>query len=389
VLSARIKRINESLTLAMTQKARELKAQGKDILSFTAGEPDFDTPNVIKEEAIKALHAGKTKYTAVGGIPELLNAISDKLKRENGLTYAPNNIVVSNGAKQSLFNLLAVLIDAGDEVIIPNPSWVSYPEMVMYYQGIPVFVETDETTGFKLTAPMLASAITPKTKILMLNSPSNPTGAIYSKGELEALAAVLKGTDILVFSDEMYEKLIYDNAEFVATASISDDMFERTITINGLSKSVAMTGWRIGYFATPKKEIVDAVVTLQGQSTSNINSITQYASLAALDGRADADIEMMRKAFQERKDFAHTAFNAIEGLSVSNGQGAFYLFVNTKQVEMDSMKFCLDLLEKEGIATVPGVGFGSEGYFRFSYATNLETIKEGIARIERYVKSLS
>ena len=386
LLSQRIGRMEESLTIAMTQKARELKAQGKNILSFSAGEPDFDTPDVIKKAAIEAIEKGHTKYTAVAGIPELQQAISDKLKRENGLNYAPNQIVISNGAKQSLFNLFAVLLDAGDEVIIANPAWVSYPEMVNYYQGVSVFVQTDESTGFKLTPEQLKAAITPKTKILMLNSPSNPTGSVYTKEEILALGDVLKGTDILVFSDEMYEKLVYDGCEFVSFAAVSEDMFKRTITINGISKSVAMTGWRMGYFAFHDMEIVKAVIKLQSQSTSNINSITQYAAIPALDGRADADIEKMRQAFEERKNYAVKAFNEIPGLSVDNSNGAFYLFVNISAIEKDSMKFCLTMLEKAGIATVPGIGFGSDGYFRFSYATGIETIKEGIERIAAFVK---
>lgn len=387
MLSQRISRMEESLTIAMTQKARELKAQGRDVLSFSAGEPDFDTPQVIKDAAIKAINEGKSKYTAVAGIPELQQAIADKLKRDNNLDYAPNNIVVSNGAKQSLFILFAILLDAGDEVIIPNPAWVSYPEMVNYYEGKPVFIQTDESTGFKLTPEALKAAITPKTKILMLNSPSNPTGCVYSKEEILALGEVLKGTDILVFSDEMYEKLVYDGTVFTSFASVSEDMYKRTVTINGISKAVAMTGWRMGYFAFHDMAIVKAAIKLQSQSTSNINTPTQYAAITALDGSADADIEMMRKAFQERKDFAVKAFNAIEGLSVDNSLGAFYLFVNCSQIEKDSMKFCLKLLEDAGIATVPGIGFGSDGYFRFSYATDVDTIKHGIDRIAAFVKA--
>ncbi len=387
LLSQRINRMEESLTIAMTQKARELKAEGRNVLSFSAGEPDFDTPQVIKDAAIKAINEGKSKYTAVAGIPELQQTIADKLKRDNGLDYAPNNIVVSNGAKQSLFILFAILLDAGDEVIIPNPAWVSYPEMVNYYQGKPVFIQTDESTGFKLTPDALKAAITPKTKILMLNSPSNPTGSVYSKEEILALGEVLKGTDILVFSDEMYEKLVFDGTVFTSFASVSEDMYKRTVTINGISKAVAMTGWRMGYFAFHDMSVVKAAIKLQSQSTSNINTPTQYAAITALDGSADADIEAMRQAFEERKNFAVKAFNEIDGLSVANGSGAFYLFVNCSQVEKDSMKFCLRLLEEAGIATVPGIGFGSDGYFRFSYAMDIDTIREGIERIAQFVKA--
>jgi len=385
MFSKRIEKLSPSLTIAISQKARELKAQGKDVLAFSAGEPDFDTPKVIKDEAIKAINEGFTKYTSVAGIPELLEAIKYKLKNDNNLEYETDEIIVSNGAKQSLFNIFACLIDEGDEVIIPAPYWVTYPELVKYHFGTPVSVLTDESTGFKLTPEMLKKAITPKTKMLILTSPSNPTGAIYSKEELEALADVLKETNIWVVSDEMYEKLIYDG-EFTATASINEDMLNRTITVNGLSKSHAMTGWRFGYCASKNKDLVKNMIKLQSQSTSNINSITQKAAIPALLGKADADVEMMRKEFQKRRDYVYEAFNAIDGLSAAKPEGAFYIFVNHKEIMQDSMKFALTLLEEEGVAVVPGVGFGSEGYFRFSFATDLDTIKEGIKRIEKFVR---
>jgi len=383
-LASRMDKLSPSLTIAVSTLARELKAQGKDVLSFSAGEPDFDTPQRIKDEAIKAINEGFTRYTSVAGIPELLEAIAYKLKRDNGLTYAPSDIIVSNGAKQSLFNLFQALIDEGDEVIIPAPYWVTYPELVKYAGGTPVIIKTDDASGFKITPEQLRAAITPKTKMLILTSPSNPTGSVYTKSELEGLAEVLKGTDIVVASDEMYEKLVY-GVEFTAAASISEDMFARTVTINGLSKSVAMTGWRFGYLATPNKELIAAMNKLQSQSTSNINSITQKAAIPALRGEVDDDIEMMRQAFEARAQKAVEAFNAIEGLSVVKPQGAFYLFVNTKAIEPDSMKFAENLLKEEGVAVVPGLGFGSDGYFRFSFATDIDTITEGIARIERFV----
>lgn len=385
MFSRRISTLEESVTIAITSLARRLKAEGKDILSFGAGEPDFDTPTVIKESAKKALDDGFTKYTAVEGIPELLNAISNKLSRENNLTYSPKNIVVSNGAKQSLFNIFASLIDQDDEVIIPTPCWVTYPELVKYHGGKAVFVETTETTGFKMTASMLQNVITPHTKMVVLTSPSNPTGSVYSEEELREIADVLKGTKIWVCSDEMYEKLMYEGKKFVATASISDDMFQRTITVNGLSKSVAMTGWRMGYCASSNEELVKYMINLQSQSTSNINSITQKASITALSGAADHDIEMMRQAFEERRNRACELFNAIDGLSVLPPDGAFYLFVNCSRIEKDSMKFCAELLEKVGVAVVPGSAFGSEGYFRFSFATDLSTIEQGIKRIADFV----
>jgi len=386
MLSKRIQTLSSSLTIAITTLAQELKAEGKDILSFSAGEPDFDTPDAIKNAAKDALDTGKTKYTAVPGVPELLQAVADKLKRDNNLDYTPSMIQTNNGAKHSLFNLLQALIDEGDEVIIPAPYWVTYPEQVIYSGGISVIIETDDTNGFKITPEQLKAAITPKTKVLMINTPSNPTGAIYSRAELEALGEVLKGTDITVISDEMYEKLIYGDTEFTATASVSDDMFQRTITVNGLSKAAAMTGWRFGYLATPNKELIAVLNKLQSQSTSNINTLAQAAAIPGLDGTIDGVVEEMRVAFEARKNEAVELFNKIDGLSVVNPDGAFYLFVNIKSITDDSMQFSKDLLSEQGVAVVPGIGFGSEGYFRFSFATDIETIREGIKRIELFVK---
>ena len=387
MLTKRINSLSPSLTIAISTLAGELKAQGKDILSFSAGEPDFGTPQVIKEEAIKAINEGFTRYTPVPGIPELLEAIAAKLKRDNNLDYKPSQIIVSNGAKHSLFNILQALIEEGDEVIIPSPYWVTYPELVTYSGGKSVIIETQDSDGFKITPEQLEAAITPKTKMLILTSPSNPTGAVYSREELAALGKVLEKTDIWVVSDEMYEKLIYDGT-FTATASVSDDMYRRTITVNGLSKSVAMTGWRFGYLASADEELVAAMKKLQSQSTSNICSITQKAAIAGLDGRADADIEMMREAFKKRRNLAVALFNEDENLSVLSPAGAFYLFVNIKKVSNDSMQFCKDLLSEKGVAVVPGVGFGSEGYFRFSFASSEEQIKEGIARIRAFCKTI-
>ncbi|OHD85954.1 MAG: aspartate aminotransferase [Sulfuricurvum sp. RIFCSPLOWO2_02_FULL_43_45] len=384
MLTDRVNILSESITIAISTLAQELKAQGKNILSFSAGEPDFDTPQVIKDAAIKAINDGFTKYTAVDGIPDLKAAIALKLKRDNGLEYKPNQIIANNGAKHSLYNLFACTIQAGDEVIIPAPYWVTYPELVMYCGGTVVEIMTDDASGFKITPEQLKAALTPKTKMLILTSPSNPTGAVYSQEELTALGKVLEGTNIIVASDEMYEKLIYDG-EFTSAAAVSDDMFQRTVTINGLSKSVAMTGWRFGYMAAANTEIIQATKKLQSQSTSNINSITQKAAIVGLNGDADADIEAMRVQFKARRDEAVKLFNKVEGLSVLSPAGAFYLFVNIKEVSNDSMQFCKELLEEQGIAVVPGVGFGSEGYFRFSFATDIESIREGIKRIATFV----
>ncbi|RDX33957.1 pyridoxal phosphate-dependent aminotransferase [Arcobacter sp. HD9-500m-PIT-SAG02] len=386
-LANRMDNLSPSVTMAITALARELKAQGKDILSFSAGEPDFDTPDVIKDAAIKAIKDGYTKYTAVEGITETKQAIINKLKRDHGLNYELGHIVISNGAKHSLFNLFQLLLQKGDEVIIPAPYWVTYPEQVKYSDGIPVFIETDDSTSFKVTAEQIKAAITPQTSILLLNTPSNPTGAVYTKKELTAIGKVLEGTDILVFSDEMYEKIMYDGKEFTAAAQVSTDMYERTVTINGLSKSVAMTGWRFGYIATPKIQLVKAMIKLQGQCTSNVNSITQHAAIAALDGHADNSINMMKEAFEKRRNIAVSQFNAIKGITCVNPDGAFYLFVNIKEITNDSMKFSSDLLEEQGVAVVPGLAFGTEGYFRFSFATDLASIEEGIRRIKTFVES--
>lgn len=386
MLSKRIQVLSESMTLAITALAKQMKADGRDVLSFSAGEPDFDTPQIIKDAAIKAIQEGFTKYTAVIGAPDLIKAIQFKLKHENGLDYEVGDIISSVGAKQSLFNLMEAIIDEGDEVIIPSPYWVTYPEIVKFAGGKIVEIQTGDTTAFKITPEQLKNAITPKTKLLILNSPSNPTGSVYTKEDLFALAEVLKGTKVLVAADEMYEKLLYDGHVFTSVASISKDMFDRTITINGLSKSVAMTGWRFGYMACPIKEISNGVKKLQSQSTSNINSITQKAAIPALLGEVARDIEMMRVEFEKRRNVAVSLFNETEGLSVVSPDGAFYLFVNIKKISNDSLDFCKRLLENKGVATVPGIGFGSDGYFRFSFATSTENIEKGILRIREFIK---
>jgi aspartate aminotransferase len=387
MLTKRVNTLSESITIAITTLAGELKAEGKDILSFSAGEPDFGTPQVIKDAAIKAINEDYTKYTAVDGYPVLREAIANKLKRDNNLTYKPDQIMVNNGAKHSLFNLFSAVIEDGAEVIIPAPYWVTYPELVKYCGGKVVEIETNDTDGFKITPQQLKDAITDKTKMIVLTTPSNPTGSIYTKDELLALGKVLEGTDIIVASDEMYEKLTYEG-EFTSCAAVSDDMFKRTVTINGLSKSVAMTGWRFGYMAAADTALIKATKKLQSQSTSNINSITQMAAIAGLDGSADKDIDMMKKAFIQRRDEAVKLMNEIDGLSVVKPDGAFYLFVNIKEITNDSLTFAKDLLDKKLVAVVPGVAFGSEGYFRLSFATDIDTIREGISRIAEFVKEL-
>ncbi|WP_394966665.1 pyridoxal phosphate-dependent aminotransferase [uncultured Helicobacter sp.] len=388
IYAPRIQLLSESTTIAISSLARDLKAQGKDILSFSAGEPDFDTPKPIRDEAIRALNSGFTHYTAVGGIPELRKAICEKLERENGLHYDPSEVIVSNGAKHSLFNVLQALVCDGDEVIIPTPYWVSYPEIVTYCGGTNVFIPTDEKQNFKITPKQLKEAITPKTKILVLNSPSNPTGIVYSKEELEELAQILTGSNIWVLSDEIYEKLVYD-ITFCSSAAISQDMLERTILINGLSKAVAMTGWRVGYVACKDKQLIKYMDNLQSQCTSNVNSIAQKASVVALGKECVADIEEMRLAFKERMEVAYKLFNTLPGISLQKPQGAFYLFPNIQEIAKfkgDSMRFCQELLQSQGVALVPGSAFGKDGYVRFSFACNTEQIQLGIERIARFIK---
>lgn len=387
MLSQRIQVLEESITLAITALANELKAKGEDILSFSAGEPDFDTPEIIKNAAIKAIEKGCGKYTAVSGITEVLKAVQAKLKRDNNLDYELSEIITNVGAKHSLFECIQALVQEGDEVLIPSPYWVSYPQMVLYAGAKPVFIESKEENGFKIKAEDIKKHINEKTKLLILNYPNNPVGNMYSRAELLEIANLLKGTKIIVLSDEMYEKLRYDNAEFIAFASLSEDALQRTVTINGLSKCGAMPGWRFGYMASKLKELNTAVKKLQGQSTSNICSITQYAAIPALLGEADKDIERMRLEFQKRRDKALALLSEIKGLRPYRPEGAFYLFINIKELEQDSMKFCQRLLQEQKVAVVPGIGFGMDGYFRFSYATSLDNIIKGIERIKIFVQN--
>ena len=386
--SKRVLSLSESATIAVSTLARELRAQGRDILSFSAGEPDFDTPQIIKDEAIRALNTGFTKYTSVAGIPELLQAISTKLKRDNNLNYEPSEIIVSNGAKHSLFNVFQALIDEGDEVLIPSPYWVTYPELITYSGGKPVIVPTLEEYGFKARGLDFERAITPKTKAIVLTSPSNPTGMVYSREDLESVAEVANKYDLWVISDEMYEKLVYEG-EFCSIGALSEEMLHRTITVNGLSKSVAMTGWRMGYVATKDKDLVKLMNNLQSQCTSNINSITQRAAIPALDGSADFDINQMREAFKERRDLACEIIENIPGISVVKPDGAFYLFINMQSVQGfdgNSLAFCKSLLEKSGVALVPGSAFGMDGFVRMSFACDTEQIKKGLERLGDFVR---
>ena len=385
-LAKRMSALSESLTIAISSKAKDMKAAGIDVVSLSAGEPDFDTPVIIKNAVKTALDKGCGKYTPIPGAPETVKAIQTKLARDNGLRYETKQIITKVGAKHTLFNVFGALIDEGDEVIIPAPYWVSYPEIVKFCGGKPVFIETCEATGFKITPEQLKAAITPRTKILSLNHPTNPTGAVYSKDEIAAIGEVLKDTDIVITSDEIYEKLTY-GIPFVSVASVSEDLFNRTVTINGLSKCGAIPGWRFGYTASPMNELNAAMKKLQSQSTSNISSIVQAGAIPSLLGETDADIEAMRREYEARRDVAVELVNQIPGLSVKSPDGAFYLFINCSAVEKDSMKFCSRLLEEGKVATVPGVGFGMDGYFRVSFATDMESVKKAIARISEFVKN--
>lgn len=385
-LAKRMSTLQESITIAISVKAKEMKANGIDVISLSAGEPDFDTPEIIKSAVKVALSQGCSKYTPIPGTPEVLQAIKTKLKKDNNLEYQTSEIITNIGAKHSIFNIIQAMIDEGDEVIIPAPYWVSYPEIVKFASGVPVFINTNEDNNFKITAEQLKKAITSKTKLLILNSPSNPTGSIYTKKELSEIGDVLKGTDIIVISDEIYEKLIFDG-KFCATASISDDMFKRTVTINGLSKCGAMPGWRFGYMACKIPELTKAVKSIQSQSTSNISSIVQAGAIPGLLGEANADIEKMNKAYKERRDYAVDAINKIKGLKTIKPDGAFYLFINCSEIEKDSIKFCQALLREANVATVPGIGFGLDGYFRISYATDLNSIKKAIERIAKFAEN--
>ncbi len=386
LLSKRVRSLSPSLTIAISTKAKELKANGKDVLNFSTGEPDFDTPESLKDAVKKALDKGCGKYTPVSGTNDVLKAIATKFKRDNNLEYSTDQIITNVGAKHSLFNIIQAIIDDGDEVIFASPYWVTYPELVNYSGGKSVIIKTSRENDFKITAEAFKKAITKKTKAIILNSPSNPCGSVYSKKEYEELAKVLENTDIIVLSDEIYEKLTFDK-EFVSFASVSKDAFKRTITINGLSKCGAITGWRFGYTACVIDDINNAIKKLQSQSTSNISSIVQAGAIPSLLGQSDKDIKFMHDEYIKRRDYAVEAINKIEGLKVLKPDGAFYLFVNCEAIEKDSIKFCEKLLEKALVAVVPGIGFGQDGYFRFSFATDLETIKKGIDRIENFVKN--
>ncbi|MFC1771338.1 pyridoxal phosphate-dependent aminotransferase [Candidatus Margulisiibacteriota bacterium] len=392
----RMKEIEGSITLTITALAKQMKKEGIKVLSFSAGEPDFATPKNIQDAGIKAIKEGRTGYTPATGIMELKEVICQKLKKDNNLDYKPENIVVSCGAKHSIFNALFAIINPGDEVIVPSPYWVSYPHQVRLCGGRPVFLTTDASTGFKVKKEQLQKIITPKTKAIFLNSPSNPTGAVYTKSDLEEIAGVLLENKINIISDEIYEKLVYEGTEHISIASFSNEIKEQTIVVNGVSKAYSMTGWRIGYLAA-NLEITKAISKIQGHTTSNPTTPAQWASVEALLN-SESDVLKMREQFNERRKFMLNGLNNINGLTCNEPQGAFYafpditVFIGKKcksGLIKDSVDLCKFLLQEAHVACVPGAGFGQEGYLRLSYAASLDDIKEGLSRIENWLNSLN
>ncbi|TRV04637.1 MAG: pyridoxal phosphate-dependent aminotransferase [Microcystis wesenbergii Mw_MB_S_20031200_S109] len=385
-LASRVNQVTPSLTLAIDSLAKEMKRNGEDVCSFSAGEPDFDTPTHIKAAAKKALDEGKTRYGPAAGEPGLRKAIAEKLLRDNQLAYNADNVIVTNGGKQSLYNLIMALIEAGDEVIIPAPYWLSYPEMVTLAGGTSVIVNTSLENHYKITPEQLEAAITPKTKLFVLNSPSNPTGIVYTPEEIAALAKIVVEKDILVVSDEIYEKILYDGAIHRSIASFGPEIFQRSIISNGFAKAFSMTGWRVGYIAGPV-EIVKAMTKIQGHSTSNVCTFAQYGAIAALESPQDC-IEEMVKAFSERRQYILERVRGIPGLNCPTPNGAFYVFIDISQTGLKSRDFCQKLLESQKVAAIPGIAFGADDCIRLSYATDLKTIEKGFDRLDKFISTL-
>lgn len=394
-LSKKAGNISPSITLSITAKANELKAQGVDVVSFGAGEPDFNTPQNIINAAIKAMQDGKTKYTPAGGILELKKTICKKFKEDNGLDYTTDQITISTGAKQCLANVFMAILNPGDEILIPIPYWVSYPELVKLADGVPVFVETLKENNYKYTIEDLEKAVSDKTKAILINSPNNPTGTIYNREELIEIAEFAKKHELLIISDEIYEKLIYDGEKHISIASLSEDAFERTVVINGVSKTYAMTGWRLGYMAA-SKEITKLMTSIQSHMTSNVNTIAQYAAIEALNGPIE-DLNTMVKEFERRRNFMVDRLSKIDGVSIIKPSGAFYIMVNIssyfnttfKGEEIkNSLDFSRVLLDEEKVAVIPGAGFGLDEYIRLSYATSMDIIETGIDRIAVFINKI-
>jgi aspartate aminotransferase len=385
-LAARLAEITPSLTLAIDSKAKAMKRDGIDVISFSVGEPDFDTPAHICSAAEAALEQGKTRYGPVAGEPKLREAIANKLQTDNNLCFGPDSILVTNGGKHSLFNLMMVLIDPGDEVIIPAPYWVSYPEMVKLAGGTPVIVPTTIDSGFKISPEQLRQAITPKTKLFVLNSPSNPTGMVYTPDEVRALAEVIVEHDVWVVSDEIYEKILYDGAEHLSIGAVGPEAYDRTIVSSGFAKTYAMTGWRVGFLAGPP-EIIKAASKIQGHSTSNVCTFAQYGAIAAYEQPQDCVQEMVQ-AFAKRRQVVLEYLSSIPGFTCPRPDGAFYVFPSISKTGMKSLDFCEALLEEKQVAAVPGIAFGADDCIRLSYATSLDNIRKGMERLADFVQSL-
>ncbi len=385
-LSSRVAELTPSLTLAIDSKAKAMKAEGIDVCGFGAGEPDFDTPDHIKAAAHAALDAGFTKYTPSSGIPELRQAIADKLAADNGLEYKPSQIIVSNGAKQSCLNAIMAVCEPGDEVIIPAPYWLSYPEMARLAGAHPAIVETTQANSWKITAGQFENAMTPRTKMIILNTPGNPSGSIYTREELRAISEVAAEEDIFILSDEIYEKLIYDDAEHVSIASLTPEAYDLTITVNGFSKAYAMTGWRLGYLAAPEP-IAKAIDSMQSHSTSNPCSFAQKGGLAALKGDQQC-VTDMREEFNIRREYMFDRISKISGVSAVKPLGAFYILVDISKLGLTSTNFSDRLLSKANVAVVPGIAFGNDKTIRLSYATSMDVIKNGLDRLENFTKTL-
>lgn len=384
-LAARVEQVTPSMTLAIAAKAKAMREEGVDICSFTTGEPDFATPDHIVAAAKQALDNGKTKYGPAAGEAKLRAIIAEKLQRENELCYSADNVIVTNGGKQSLFNLMLAMIQPGDEVIIPVPYWLSYPEMVRLAEGTPIFVQTDPGNDYKITPEQLRQAITPNTRLFILNSPSNPLGTVYTPDEIRALAAVVVETGIYAVSDEIYEKLLYDGATHLSLGAVSPAAFERTIVSNGFAKAYSMTGWRVGYLAGPV-ELIKATAKIQSHSTSNVCTFAQYGAIAAYEGEQDC-VEAMRQAFAERRQVVLEYINAIPGMSCPKPDGAFYVFPSIAKTGLKSLEFCDALLQEHQVAAIPGVAFGADDHIRLSYATDMDTIRRGLERLDRFVRS--
>jgi aspartate aminotransferase len=385
-ISTRAALLNPSLTLSIDSKAKAMKAEGIDICGFGAGEPDFDTPDHIKAAAIAALEQGFTKYTPSSGLPELRQAIADKLAADNGLEYRPSQVIVSNGAKHSCYNAILATCERGDEVIIPSPYWVSYPDMVRLAGAEPVIVQTNERNGWKMTAEEFENAMTPRTKMVIINSPGNPTGSVYSRAELEAIVNVAAEEDIYILSDEIYEKLVYDDAEHVSIASLSKQAYDLTITVNGFSKSYAMTGWRLGYMGAPEA-IAKAVDSIQSHSTSNPCSFAQKGAIAALKGDQQP-LSDMHDEFDMRRNYMYERVSKIPNITAVRPLGAFYVLVNISQLGLTSQNFGDRLLSKANVAVIPGAAFGDDRTVRLSYATSIDIIKKGLDRFQDFCRTL-